>query len=71
MSSQGYFIKQELAGADQQSQAIYHPRVFSASSPVSSTCEHFVLKDLFFYEVARLLDSEAYQTRLEEHERKR
>ena len=37
MSSQGYFIIQELAGTDRQSQAIYHPRVFPTSSSVSST----------------------------------
>ena len=32
--------------------------------------EHFVLKDLPFYEVARLADFEARQARLEERERK-
>ena len=33
--------------------------------------EHFVLKDLLFYEIPRLADFEACQARLEERERKR
>lgn len=33
--------------------------------------EHFVLKDLSFYEVVRLADSKARQTRLEVREKKR
>ena len=33
--------------------------------------EHFVLKDLFFHEVACLVDSEARQARLEKREKKR
>ena len=32
--------------------------------------EHFVLKDLFFYKVARLANSEARQVRLKEREKK-
>ena len=32
--------------------------------------EHFVLKDLPFYEIARLADSEAHQAHLEEREKK-
>ena len=33
--------------------------------------EHFVLKDLPFYKIARLADSEAHQAHLEEREKKR
>lgn len=33
--------------------------------------EHFVLKDLSFYEVAHLVDSEARQAHLEKREKKR
>lgn len=40
------------------------------ASPSLVPGEHFVLKDLSFYEVAHLAYSEARQTRLEERERK-
>ena len=46
--------------------------VFPRLAPLSLVFgEHFVLKDLPFYEVARLVDSEARQAHLEEREIKR